>query len=432
MKHPISRRELLKTTALTGAGFFLGTSCRNRRVIRSPNEKLNLAFIGVGGRGRGNRKQLAGENIVALCDVDDERAGDAYKVTPKAKKFYDYRRMFDAMADSIDAVVISTPDHTHFHPAHAAMQLGKHVYVEKPLAHSVWEVRTLTEAARKYKVATQLGAQRHALENVHRVVEIIQAGVIGTVDECHAWIGEDRGMPAVPNEFPPAPKHMKWDLWLGPARARRYSPAYAPYNWRFWWDFGTAETGNWGCHILDIPFWALGLDFPTHVESTGPPVDAERTPKRMTTHFEFPARGNRPRVKLSWYHTAKGPDVLRDNGLPYHDLGVLFVGTKGMLLCDFGSRRLFPEERFKDFTPPKPSIPDSPGFWVEWLDACRGGPPATCHFDYSGPLTETVLLSNLAYRAGEAFEWDAKNLRPRGKHPNAEALIRPPYRNGWS
>ncbi len=426
----LTRRELLKTSAAAGIGFWLGTSTAQSRPLPA-SEKLNIAVIGLGGRGRANLNAVAGENVIALCDVDDERAGDAYKRFPRAKKFHDFRRMYDELEKQIDAVVISTPDHTHFHPAYAALELGKHVYLEKPMAHSVWEVRTLTDLARKRGVATQLGVQRHTHDNVHRVVELVKGGAIGVVKECHAWVGGDRGMPSIPKEHPPVPDHLKWDLWLGPASDRPYNPTYCPYGWRFWWDFGTGETGNWGCHVLDIPFWALDLKYPTRVAASGPPVHDQTTPRQMETHFEFPARASRPAVTLHWSHSKKGPEVLRRHGLPHFGTGVLFVGSEGMLLCDFGKRRLFPEEKFADFQPPERTIPDSPGFHREWITACKGGQPATCHFDYTGPMTETVLLGNVAYRAGTAFEWDAKNIRPRGSHPEVEALIRPPYRKGW-
>ena len=396
------------------------------------NEKLNVACIGVGGQGRANLNAVAseGQNIVALCDVDEQRAGNAFERFPNAEKFYDFRRMFDSVGKDIDAVVVSTPDHTHFHPAYAALSLGKHLYCEKPMAHSVWETRVLTELAAKQKVATQLGVQRHTIGNIHRVVELVRSGAIGAVSEVHSWIGGDRGMPPVPTEFPPVPEHLRWDLWLGPATARPYSPAYCPYRWRFWWDFGTGETGNWGCHILDIPFWALGLRYPVEVEGSGPPVDPQRTPKSMQTRFLFPAEGDRPEVNLHWYHAKEGPPILRELGLPHKGNNTLFIGSGGMLLCGFGQRRLLPEDRFAAFQPPPPSIADSPGFHREWIDACKGGKRATCDFSYSGPLTETVLLGNVAYRAEGAFRWDAAKLDAAG-NDRARALIRPEFPEGW-
>jgi hypothetical protein len=236
-------------------------------------------------------------------------------------------------------------------------------------------------------------------------------------------------MPKVPDDRPPVPSHLDWDLWIGPAKFRSYHSAYCPYGWRFWWDYGTGETGNWGCHILDIPYWALDLKYPTKVEASGPPIDPDRTPTSMRATFAFPARGDRPPVTLHWYHAAKGPDILRKHDLPEKGNNTLFIGSRGMLLCGFDSRELLPKEAFAGFKPPKPFIPDSPGFHKEFVLACRGGPAATCAFDYSGPMAETALLGNVAYRAG-GFEWDAATLTPKG-NDKARLLIREAFREGW-
>lgn len=434
MTRRISRRDMLRRTALAGAGFWAaGASARAHPLATSPNEKLDIGLVGIGGRGKANLNGVSSENIVALCDVDDERAGDAYKRFPKARKFYDFRRMLDELGSKLDAVVVSTPDHTHFHPAMTAMELGLHCYCEKPMAHSVREVRAMTRLAREKKLATQLGVQRHTHQNIHRVVELIRSGAIGEVREVHSWVKSGRGMPDIPETFPPVPDHLEWDLWLGPAEERSYSPAYAPYKWRFWWDFGTGETGNWGCHILDIPFWALELTHPERVEASGPPVHPQTTPKSMEVRFDFPARGSRPPVALHWYQAPGGPAILREKDLPPEEAkkaNTLFVGSKGLLLCDFKKRKLYPESDFTDFEPPPPSVPDSPGFHREWIEACKEGEPATCNFDYSGPLTETVLLGNAAYRAGAPFEWNAAKLEARGEG-DYERLIRPSFREGW-
>ena len=428
MNWTINRREALKTAAALGAGFWIGGSQQAAADSRSPNEKLNLAVIGVGGRGAANLGGVARENIVALCDVDDLRSGKAYEKFPQAKKYYDYRKMLDEMEGQIDGVVISTPDHTHFHPAMLAMRMGKHCYCEKPMAHNVAEVRAMTEMARKMKVATQLGVQRHTMENMHRVVELIQSGAIGQVKEVHSWIGGSRGMPAVPTERPAVPSTLKWDLWLGPVAERPYHPTYAPYGWRFWWDFGTGETGNWGCHILDIPYWALGLTYPTRVDASGPEPHPQTTPKQMATRFEFPAAGQRGPVTLHWYHAAGGPPILKELGITGGGNN-LFIGTKGMLLCDFNKRKLLPEKDFAGFEAPPETVPKSPGFYREWIEACKGGPAATCNFDYTGPMSETVLLGNVAYRAG-GFEWDAQSLTA-GGNDRAGQYLRAEYRKGW-
>jgi len=422
----MKRRDLLLAGA-TGAGLVV---LRSGSLLGAdaPSNKLNVACIGVGGQGNHQVGGVKGENIVAMCDVDEQRAGKRYDAFEKSATFRDFRRMFDKMEKQIDAVTVSTPDHTHFHPSMWALERGKHLYCEKPMAHNVWECRQMTTLARQKGLATQLGVQRHTIGNMHRVVELVRSGVIGDVKEVHAWVGGGRGMPGDPKEFPPVPEHLDWDLWLGPAESRPYSPAYCPYKWRFWWDFGTGETGNWGCHILDIPFWALGLTYPTRVEASGPDVHPEQTPKSMQTRLEFPAVGRRGPVTLHWSHG--GPKALDTSGMNLKGANNVLVGTKGTLICGFGARRLHPEDTFKDVEPPEKTIPDSPGFHKEWIRACKGGEPATCNFDYTGPLAETVLLGNVAYRAGGGFDWDAKTLKATG-NPKAQALIREAYRKGW-
>lgn len=431
MNRTITRRDLLRRGALAGSALWLYGSTV-RQAGAAPSDKLNIACIGIGGRGAANVNGVKGENIVALCDVDDKRAGGVYKKFPWAKKYYDYRTMLDEMSRQIDAVVISTPDHTHFHPAMMALNLQKHLYCEKPMGHSAAEVRTMCVAATKNKVQTQLGVQRHTLANMHRVVEVIKSGGIGEVRECHSWVGGNRGMPGMPKEFPAVPAHLKWDLWLGPAKDRKYTPAYCPYNWRFWWDFGTGETGNWGCHILDIPYWALDLKYPVKVSASGPEVDPQRTPKSMETCLEYPARGSLPAVKLYWSHTTS-PKILQAHNLSAKGFGSgsLFIGSKGMLLTSFSGHKLYPEEQFKDYKRPDKFIPDSPGFYREWIMACKGGKPATCNFDYSGPMAEAVILANTAYQAGTGFEWDAKTLTAKGGGDKVKQLIYPTYRKGW-
>ncbi len=422
----ISRRTAIKTASISAA-MCHGAVARPLFGDESPNEKLNIACVGVGGRGSANVGGVKSQNLVAFADVDDSRASKAYKDHASTKRFKDYRKMLDAVGNSIDAIVISTPDHTHFHPALAAMQLGLHVYLEKPLAHNVWETRVLTDLARKNNLATQLGAQRHAMLNMHRVVELIQSGSIGQVHEVHCWVGGNRGMPAVPKDTPPVPPTLDYDTWLGPAKFRPYHNSFCPYGWRFWWDFGTGETGNWGCHILDIPFWALGLRYPNRVDATGPDVDAERTPRSMQVTYRFPASGGSKPIDLHWSHGT--PPILKKHGLSAKGNNTLFVGDKGMLLCGFDRKQLLPEDQFVDFKTPDPFIPDSPGFHKEWIAACKGGQPATCNFDYSGPLAETVLLGNVAYRAG-GFDWNSKDLST-GNNKNAQNLIRETYRKGW-
>jgi predicted dehydrogenase len=277
-------------------------------------------------------------------------------------------------------------------------------------------------------LATQLGSQRHTLPGLRNGVEIVKSGMLGTIKEVHSWIDSKRGMPDDLGEPKPVPEGLDWELWLGPVAARPYTDKLAPYDWRFWWDFGTGETGNWGCHILDIPFWALDLGHPTHVAGSGPEPHAEKTPTSLVSRLDFPARGARPAVSVHWYQGK--PPILKELGLDkVKSVNNLFVGTEGTLLCGFGDFKLLPEEKFAGFKGPETTLTPSPGFYQEWLDACRGGAPATCNFDYSGPMAESVLLANVAYRVQGEFDWDA-NAMTSGR-PDVDALLRREYRPGW-
>lgn len=437
MRTHIPRRQMLQRSLAAGLCLAGGGV---PAVARSPNEKLNVACIGVGGRGVVNLDGVQGENVVALCDVDENRAGKTFGQFPRAKKYHDFRRMLDEMDRQIDAVVVSTPDHTHAVASAMAMSMGKHCYCEKPLSHSVYESRVLAELAAKKKVATQLGIQRHCWENHRRVVELIRSGTIGPIRECYTWIGGNRGGGERPRETPPVPPHLKWDLWLGPAPERPYHPAYAPYGWRFWWDFGTGETGNLGCHHLDIAFEALALRDPIHVEAEGPPVHPETTPAWMQVRYRFPARGDLPPLTLTWSHGKPPAGIASEKELARWRSATLYVGSKGMLIADVLKWKLLPESQFPDLQAPKGPLPFASGFsrepasirhYEEWIAACKGGSPTSCPFGYGGPLTELVLLGNVAYRAGEAFQWDAKNLK--AIHcPKAEPLLRRSYRKGWT
>jgi len=431
MAMKLTRRGMIKVSAAVAAGLWLGAGPRILRA-RGANDKLNVACIGIGGQGGASVGGTAGENIVALCDVDDKRAGKQYEKHPSAKKYFDFRKMFDEMEKDIDAVTVATPDHTHFHPSMWALQRGKHLFCEKPMAHNVWEARRMTDLARQKKLATQLGVQRHTIGGIHRTVELIKSGAIGKVTEVYSWIASGRGMPADPTDFPPVPDGLKWDLWLGPAAEHKYTPSLCPYNWRFWWDYGTGEAGNWGCHILDIPFWALDLAHPTRVDATGPAADSKKTPKSFSSKFLFPAGGDgkkRGAVTLHWMQGS--PEILKEKGITGKGLNNVFVGTEGILACGFDKPTLYPKEKFQGFKAPQPFIPDSPGFHKEWIMAAKGGKtPATCNFDYSGPMAETVLLANVAYRSGGGFDWDSKALKTVG-NDKAQALIREEFRKGW-
>ncbi len=425
-----SRRSFLTTSAAVCGGYWLG-ACPAARAT-SPNDKLNIACIGVGGRGAANVAGVSGENIVAMCDVDEKRAGKAYERFEGARRFQDFREMLDKLDKQIDAVVISTPDHTHFHPARQAMMLGKHVYCEKPLAHSVWEVRELTKLAKKMNVATQLGNQRHANPGMARTVEAVRAGMIGEIREVYCAIGGSRGMPDPPKDFPAVPSHLNWDLWQGPVKARPYSPDYCPYNWRFWWDYGTGETGNWGCHILDIPFWALRLKHPARIDldvaPTAKDIDPQRTPKSMHTRLEFPAEDGHGPLTLHWWHGSMKEVFRQHQTEPFGN--TLFIGEKGTIAAGFDGYRATLNSGDRP-TPPEPTLAKSPGFYREWINACKGGQRSSCDFvDYTGPLAEAVLLANAAFRSGGGFDWSADALQASGNGA-VEQYLFPVFRPGW-
>lgn len=426
MGQSMNRRDFVRGVAAAGAASAIGGRAR----AAGPNEKLNIGIIGTSGRALGNIEGVEGENIVAVCDIDSSLLGQANSRFPKAKAYADFRKLLDA--GGLDAVVISTADHTHAPAAAMALRMGKHVYCEKPLAHTVFEVRTLSRLAAEAKVATQLGTQIHATDNYRRVVELVRSGAIGPVRKVHVWLGGkswsggDR-----PGDKPPVPPNLDWDLWLGPAPVRPYHPTYQPANWRRWWDFGNGTLGDMGCHFVDLPFWALDLRHPTSVESQGPPVHPETAPEWMAVRYEFPARGERPPVTLTWNDGAKRPDLPPDPKLAAFGSGVLFVGDKGMLVADYNRLALLPESDFRDSRAPEPSIPKSIGHHAEWIAACKDGRPTTCNFDYSGALTEAVLLGNVSYRSGRKLEWDAANLKAVGC-PEADAFLRREYRKGWT
>ena len=432
MRKHVSRREVLQRTSLAGVavwaagrvGWAGGTS---------PNEKLNIAVIGCGNRGGANLAGVASQNIVALCDVDDRQAAKAYQQYPQAKKYRDFRKMLAELDKEIDAVVVSTADHVHAPASMMAIKMGKHVYCEKPLTHNVTESRKLAEAAKQHKVATQLGTQIHAGANYRRVVELVQSGAIGPVREVTCWMGRSgkrRPGGNRPKDTPPVPEGLDWDLWLGPAPQRPYHRSYCPGAWRSWWDFGNGTLGDYGCHYMDLPFWALGLRHPTTVEGEGSPVNPETAPGSLMVRWEFPARGNAPPVKLTWCHGIDLPKVFEHPELAKDKYGILFVGERGMLAAHYGWRRLIPAAQYAGFKAPEPTIPSSIGHHAEWIQACKTGGPTTCNFDYSGALTEAVLLGNVAYRVGRRLQWDPVNLKA-VDCPEADRYLRREYRKGW-
>jgi len=431
LKNRTTRRDFLRASAAAGAAAFALPAFAQDK---SPSQKLNVAIIGPANRGAA---QLAAagsmENVVAICDVDENNLGATNEKYPKAKKFIDFRKMFDEMAKEIDAVMVSTADHTHAPASAMAMRLGKHCYCEKPLTHSVYEARVLAELAKEKNLVTQMGTQIHAEDNYRRVVELIQAGAIGPVTEVRAWSPAKYGGGKRPTETPEVPKHLHWDEWLGPAPFRPYHPCYMPFVWRGWWDFGNGGLGDFGCHLMDLAFWALKLRHPTTIAAEGPAVDPESCAEGLTVHYEYPARGDLPPVKLTWYDgdKAKDPEIPPGSNVVAGNMGVLFIGKDGMLRADYGSRTLYPVEKFKDFKAPEPTIPKSIGHHKEFFEACKNGGPTTCNFDYAGALTEAVLLGNVSFRTGKKLEWDAAKLKATNC-PEADQYIQRPYRQGWA
>jgi predicted dehydrogenase len=450
------RRNFLKAGALGGAGFWIGNGlhAQEQQSARqqSPNERLNIAIIGAGGRGGSNLTAVARtENIVALCDVDDRRAARAYERFPRAERFSDFRQMLERVRN-IDAVVVSTPDHQHAIASITAMHLGKHCYCEKPLTHDVWEARQMREVALRYGVATQMGNQGTSSNGLRQGVEVIRSGVLGPVREVHVWTNRPiwpQGMTAAAAaEDVPAGVH--WDLWLGSAPERPYNRAYMPFSWRGWWDYGTGAIGDMACHTMNLPYMALNLGAPSAVSATArQPVNDQAPPEGCTIVYEFPARtvpagrgrahtAQLPAVRLTWYERGyptrehfRGGLAEGQNPSPS---GCLLIGQNGTLYCssENGDRwRLLPEEQYRDYRPPEPVLPRSPGHHAEWLRACKSGPAALSNFvDYAGPFTEAVLLGNVALRAGARIDWDSRNVRVTNNQ-DANRFVRRTYRRGW-
>ncbi|HEY8503238.1 MAG TPA: Gfo/Idh/MocA family oxidoreductase [Gemmataceae bacterium] len=439
MTRRVDRRRFLQASAAAGAATWLAGGTLLGQQTRSPNERLNIGIIGAGGRGEGNIAGVRGENIVALCDVDENRAGKQFEAFPKATKYHDFRRMLEK--EKLDAVVISTPDHTHAVAAVMAMSLGKHVYCEKPLTWSVEEARVLRKVAQKMKVATQMGNQGTAAQGLRTAVEVVRAGIIGPVREVHVWTNRpiwDQGMQEAPPPEP-VPAHLKWDLWLGPAAERPYSPKYLPFAWRGWWDFGTGALGDMACHTANMAFMALKLGAPKRVSAESGGGSELSPPKWSTITYTFPERGEGfPEVKLIWYDGTRDgkrnlPPAELLPGVKMPTSGSLLIGEKGSLFSpdDYGAVfHPLPKEKFEGVKMPEPTLPRSPGHHQEWILACKGGPPAMSNFDYAGPLTEFVLLGNVAVRAGKPIEWDAESLKVTNV-PEADKFIRREYRKGF-
>ncbi len=438
-KSRMSRRGFMSGAAAVAAFTIVPRHVLGGSGNTAPSEKLNIAGIGVGGQGAGDLRNVSSENIVALCDVDWRHAAGTFKRYPKARQYRDFRKMLDKENKNIDAVVVATPDHTHAVATMMAIKMGKHVYCEKPLAHDISEVRKVTEAAREAKVATQLGNQGQATEETRLVCEFIWDGAIGPVREVYSWCNRPispRGQ-GRPKEEPPVPEGLSWDLWLGTAPKRPYHPCYLPFSWRGWWDFGTGVLGDIGCHQFVSIFRALKLGYPTSVEACTSGVNSETAPLASIVRYEFPARGDMPPVKLTWYDGGlmpPRPAELEDGrrfGSPDDNL---YVGDKGKML----GHRLIPQAKLKEYKQPPKTLPRSPGHHREWLLACKDGPPAGSNFEASGPMAEVVLLGNIAVRMGQKLYekglklyYDGPNMRFTNM-PEANEYIRREYRKGWT
>jgi predicted dehydrogenase len=428
-----SRRCFLKSSVF--AGFALWTSRDGIVRGRSPNERLNIGSIGVGGRGAGNTGAVASENIAALCDVDANQLARGAERYPQAKQYADWRELVEQK--DLDAVVVSSTDHTHAPACVWAMNRGLSAFCEKPLAHSVYEARVMQEVYLKNKdrLATQMGTQMHATENLRRVIELVQSGTIGSVREAHVWCGRS-GMShgRRPEGEPPVPSHLNWDLWLGPAPYRPYHSSYLPgcTTWEQWWDFGNGCLGDMGSHLIDWVFAALKLRDPLTITAEGSELRTETYPSWLVARWQHPARGDMPPLTLHWYDGNRRPEI----EAPGEDLkslhkGMLFVGDKGMLLADYDYRKLLPAGRFQDVAPPEPWLPRSRGHHQEWLHAIKTGEPTTCNFDYSGKLVEHNLLGVVAFRAQSPLQWNPQTLKATNC-PAADDFIRRQYREGWT
>lgn len=430
----MNRRKFIRNGVVAGSFLMSGFPAVVRG--RNLNSRLRLVSVGAGGRAAANLDGVASEDIVALADVDARTLESAAAKYGAERTYRDFREMLAAEADGIDGVLVGTPDHTHAPAAAMALRMGKHLYCEKPLTHTVHEARVLQQLARQNKCITQMGTQIHAGSNYRRVVELIRGGAIGDVRRVHVWVNVDGHYSGKKFQTSgSAPEHLDWDLWLGPAPKRPYSEGVHPFAWRGFYEYGNGRLGDFGCHYIDLVHWALDLRYPTRVHARGPEPDDVSTPEWLVVDYDYPSRGEAPPVHLSWHGNLK-PEILNElrdaDGRPVEwGSGQLFIGTQGMILSNYGSHMLLPTDRFANYTRPEPSIPESPGHHQEWLNGIRNGVQPTCHFDYAGPLTETVLLGAVSYRSGDIVNYDsATGAIPNSKR--ASALLHKEYREGWT
>ena len=463
----ISRRDFVSGAAASFAAFtIVPRSVLGGAASTPPSEKINLAFIGTGGQGIVNLKRLLEFpeiRVVAVCDVNEVSdysefyfGGTAGREPARqiAEQFYakqqpsgaykgvatyvDFRQMLEERKD-IDAVLVATPDHVHAVASMAAMKKGKHVYCEKPLTNTVYESRKMGETAREFKVATQMGNQGQASEGTRLMCEWIWDGAIGPVREVLAWTDRPGGRwpqgVERPKETPPVPKTLNWDMWLGLAPFRAYNPIYMPFRWRGWCDFGTGALGDMGCHVLDPVFRALKLGHPTSVRAESTPFNRDSYPTASTVYYEFPARGDMPPVKLTWYDGGRLPErpAELEAGRRMPESGTIFVGDNGKIISDeySGAPRIIPESKMKAYKVPPKTLPRSIGHHEEWVAACKGGKPAGSNFEFASLMTQVVLLGNVALRAGEKLQWDGANMKVTNVAAANDYLHRP-YREGWT
>lgn len=439
----MDRRTFLKTASLASAAVSVPNILRSQAAdAQSPGNKLNVACVGVGGRGFDAVQGMKGENLVAFCDVDDERAAKTFAEFPNVPHFRDFRVMLDKLGGQIDAVTVSTPDHMHFPIAMAALSLGKHVFVEKPLTHTISEARQLARVAREKKVATQMGNQGHAGEGCRLLKEWVMAGILGDVTEVHSWTNRPiwpQGVHAPDHTkmMPVVPATLDWDLWLGVAAQREYDPAYLPFTWRGYWDFGTGALGDMGCHLLDGAYYALDLGYPTRIEAVSANQTAVSAPTSSLVTFQFPARGAMVPLTLKWYDGGLQPPVPADleAGRLLDPNGTLIVGSKATVLADtyYDKVQIIPDAKMAALAselPPKTIPRVEGGHFAEWVRACKGGVPAGSNFDYSSGLTEVALLSNLAVRARRPVEWDGPAMKV-SNDAEANQFVTTAYRPGF-
>lgn len=427
-----TRRDFIKTTTLASVGYWAagGVSLAQSN---SANEQINFACIGVGGKGRSDSSDAnANGNIVAICDIDDRTLEKAAKTEgfEKAKQYNDYRKMFDEFAKSIDAVTVSTPDHSHAPAAAMAMRLGKHCFCQKPLTHSIYEARKLGELAKENKLATQMGNQGTAGDGLRQAAAIVQTGALGDVKEVHVWTNRPIWAQGGPRPKPAeAPSHVHWDLFIGPAPYREYAGGYHPFAWRGWWDFGTGALGDMACHTMNMPFMALDLRDPVAVTAETSGHNKDSYPKSSKIKYEFAATDKRPALVMYWYDGGNKPDADMLEGEKMNNSGSIIIGTKGKLYAPDDYGRNF---KVMGVEAPEVEFTRSPGHFVEFAQAIKGGPAAVSNFPgYASPLSETVLLGNLAVWCGERVEWDGPNMKCTNRS-DLDNIVKPEYREGYT